>query len=131
MILNPYLALDGSARAAMTFYAEVFGGQPDLLTQAQVGMPDDGTDSIMHGYLHTDAGFDLMGSDFGPAEATMQGVAISGAPEDEPTLRHYWDALKDGAREVHMELGPAPWGGTFGGVTDKFGITWNISIMGG
>jgi PhnB protein len=29
-----------------------------------------------------------------------------------------------------MELSPAPWGDTFGMLTDKFGINWMVNITG-
>ena len=62
--LNPYLNFNGNARQALEFYAQVFGGELNLNTFAQLGAaegPD--ADRIMHGMLQTDAGYTIMGAD--------------------------------------------------------------------
>ena len=53
------------------------------------------------------------------------GVSLSGDNEDE--LKGYWTKLSDGAK-ITVALDKAPWGDTFGMLTDKFGIGWLINI---
>lgn len=41
----------------------------------------------------------------------------------------YWDALSKGGA-VTMPMDKAPWGDTFGMLTDKFGVNWMVNITG-
>ena len=53
--LNPYISFDGTARDAMEFYRDVFGGELSVMTFGQMGDPDaPGADKVMHAML--DAG---------------------------------------------------------------------------
>lgn len=44
-------------------------------------------------------------------------------------LRGYFEKLASGGM-VGMPLEKAPWGDTFGMLTDKFGINWMVNITG-
>jgi len=52
-------------------------------------------------------------------------LSLSG--EDDSELRGYWEKLS-ASGSVTMQLGPAPWGDTFGMCTDKFGVNWMVDI---
>lgn len=131
--LNPYLSFRNSARAAMEFYRSVFGGELTLTTFGDGRMADTPADNdlVMHGMLTTPNGFTLMGSDtpsrmeFKPGN-TMT-VSLSG--DDEAELRGYWDRLAEGAT-ITFPLASAPWGDTFGMLTDRFGTPWMVNIAG-
>ena len=41
-----------------------------------------------------------------------------------------WERLSDGAT-VLTDLGPAPWSSLYGMLTDRFGITWVMDVVGG
>jgi PhnB protein len=56
-------------------------------------------------------------------------VSVSLSGDDDKELRGYWEKLSPGAM-VMMPLEPAPWGDTFGMLTDKFGIGWLVNITG-
>ncbi|MFF0200837.1 VOC family protein [Streptomyces sp. NPDC005017] len=129
--LNPYLSFDGTAREAMEFYREVFGGTLKLNTFGefgQTGTPDE--NKIMHGMLETDAGFTLMGADTPPGMEATRGnyfsVSVSG--EDEAELRGYWDKLSADS-QVSVPLEKQMWGDVFGMCTDRFGVPWMIDIV--
>lgn len=134
--LNPYLSFGhGRAREAMEFYQEALGGDLDLVTFAEGGMPpDEGSDPnlIMHSFLRTSAGWEFMGSDTGawnedPAGSGAVSMALSGDEED--SLRSAFEALAAGeGATVEMPLAPAPWGGVFGQLTDGYGIRWMVNI---
>ena len=47
--LSPYVHLPGTAREALTFYGEVFGGEVRLNTYADFGRTDGPADAIAHG----------------------------------------------------------------------------------
>ena len=132
--LNCYIGFNGNAREAMEFYQSVFGGEIHLDTfgnYAEHGMPvsDGDTDKIMHGYLKGDTGIEIMssdtpsGSEFDPGQRIT--LALSG--DDKATLGSYWDKLS-AEGEVTMPMQTAPWGDSFGMITDKYGVSWMVNI---
>jgi PhnB protein len=131
--LNPYLSFRDNARQAMDFYKSVFGGELTSTTFGEGNMAQNPADKdkIMHSQLETPAGFTLMGSDtpsgmdFTPGN-TMT-VSLSG--DEEAPLKSYWDKLKAGGT-VTLPLEKAPWGDSFGMLTDKFGTPWMVNIAG-
>jgi PhnB protein len=131
--LNPYLNFRGTAREAMEFYRSVFGGELNLSTFGENQMSEDPAekDYIMHGQLDAPNGMTLMGADVPSSMEFMPGntysVSLSG--DDEAELTGYWDKLADGAQYT-MGLNKAPWGDTFGMLTDKFGTSWLVNIAG-
>ena len=67
--LNPYISFEGTAREALEFYREVFGGELAVNTFGEYGDASaPGADKIMHGMLETKAGFTLMGADNPPGK---------------------------------------------------------------
>lgn len=132
--LNPYISFNGNAREAMEFYKSVFGGKLTLSTFSEYPMPDVGEDEgdkIMHGMLEVDNGVTFMGADTPSSVPYDSGqrvtVALSG--DDEETLRGYWDKLAEGGH-IDMPLNKAPWGDSFGQLTDHFGVKWMVNITG-
>lgn len=130
--LNPYLNFDGKAREAMEFYRTVFGGELNVNTYADFQASQDPADQdrVMHSMLDCD-GLTLMAAD-NPGSMEYRppaGFSVSLSGDDESTLRGYWDGLSDGAT-VNMPLEQAPWGDTFGSLTDRFGIEWLVNIAG-
>jgi PhnB protein len=128
--LNPYLTFPGTAREAMTFYKDVFGGELTMNTFGEFGADGEGNDGIMHAQLETPAGMVLMASDTAPGQGEgfragdHMSVSLSG---DDEALRGYWDGLSQGAT-VTMPLEKQMWGDEFGMLTDRFGIPWMVNI---
>ena len=129
--LNPYLSFKDNARQAMEFYKTVFGGELTLSTFGDGGMAHAPADNakIMHGQLVGANGYWLMGSDT-PSDMEMRpNGAVSLSGDDEASLKGYWDKLSAGAT-IAMPLEKAPWGDSFGMLTDKFGVSWMVNIAG-
>jgi len=131
--LNPYLNFNGNAREALQFYHSVFGGELNISTFADIPMPDgqvspDEADKVMHGMIAGDNDVTLMAADV-PSHMEFQPstTSLSLSGEDAETLRGFWDKLADGGT-VGVPLAQAPWGDTFGMVTDKFGVPWMVNI---
>ena len=128
--LNPYIGFESSARQAMEFYREVFGGDLRVNTFGEYGSPDAAeADKVMHAQLETDRGFTLMASD---TPAGMQrnpgdNISISLSGDDGDQLRGWWEKLSDGGT-VTMPLEKQMWGDEFGMCTDRFGVPWMVNI---
>ena len=56
-------------------------------------------------------------------------ISMSLSGNDEATLRGYYEKLAAGGTIVEP-LEKAPWGDTFGMLTDKYGIEWMVNIAG-
>jgi len=128
--LNPYLSFNGDAREAMEFYRSVFGGDLNVSTFGESGMPDGpGADKVMHAQLETPSGFTLMASDTPPGmdyAAPNGSITVSLSGDDE-TLRDHWEKLSSGGT-VMMPLEKQAWGDEFGMCTDRYGIPWLVNI---
>ena len=130
--LNPYLQFRDTARPAMEFYREVFGGDLTMSTFGEFGDPAmPGADGIMHASLKTPSGYTLMASDTPPGMDYSPGSAISVSlsGDDRDELRGYWEKLS-AAGTVSLPLEKQMWGDEFGQCTDRFGIAWLVNIAG-
>jgi PhnB protein len=128
--LNPYIGFKDTARQAMEYYQQVFGGKLEINTFAQYGAGEGAdADKVMHALLEADNGFTLMAADT-PSHMEYQGgssITISLSGDDGDELKGYWDKLSDGGT-VAMPLEKQMWGDEFGMLTDKFGISWMVNI---
>jgi PhnB protein len=133
ILLNPYISFKDNAREAMEFYRTVFGGKLDVRTFKEYHASSDPSadDKVMHSMLEADNGITFMAADTPNAmEYRPSGnISISLSGEDEAELRGYWEKLSEGAT-IQVPLEKAPWGDTFGMLTDKFGIGWLVNIAG-
>lgn len=129
--LNPYLNFRDNARQALEFYRSVFGGELRMTTFKEFHASQDASEDnkIMHGMLETGNGMTLMGSDApnGMEYSAGSSLSISLSGENEAELRGYWEKLSQGST-ITVPLEKAPWGDTFGMLTDKFGIDWLVNI---
>lgn len=132
--INSYINFDGNARQAMEFYQTVFGGElfaDTFSSYASEEMPvvEIDRDKIMHAFLKGDNGIELMAADIptGSPVPKDSKVWLTVNGDDEQLLRGYWNKLIE-AGEIMMPLEKAPWGDTFGMLTDRFGINWMIDI---
>ncbi|MGK3204383.1 VOC family protein [Amycolatopsis sp. MEPSY49] len=141
-----HLNFTGQARAALEFYASVFGGQAVVVTYGDFGMPAELPDAgkVVFGQVTADNGFrvlayDVPGTD-GPAAPAVpttrreNGMTITeepfflsvrGSSVDE--VSPLWKGLAEGATVIE-EFGPAPWAPAFGMLADRFGVTWVIDV---
>ncbi|MCC4250569.1 MULTISPECIES: VOC family protein [Microbacterium] len=144
---TPHLNFRGDARAALEFYQSVFGGHSVVNTYADFGMPAEipGADKVVFGLVAADNGFRIMGYDI-PGQ-TEGGIVGGGSTQREnnttitdqalfvsissPTLvelQGYWDALTVDATIVEP-LAASAWSAGFGMLTDRFGVTWSVSVV--
>ena len=121
-----YVSFPGTAREALGFYAEVFGGELSLHTNADFGRTDGEPDAIAHGELR--GAVALAGSDTPPGgkSVRLEGVMLSLLGTADPDVLHEWfNKLSSGGRVVDP-LAAKPWGASDGQVIDRFGLHWLI-----
>lgn len=131
--LHPYLSFGGNCQEAMEFYKSVFGGKLEMTNYLNGGMSQSADDEklIMHAMLQADNGITFMASDgrsttAAEAEPMIQ-LSLNG--DNSNQLTAYFNKLSEGGA-VREPLVQAPWGDTFGMLTDKFGINWMVNISG-
>ncbi|HEU5038685.1 MAG TPA: VOC family protein [Nocardioides sp.] len=135
-VLNPYLNFRGQAREAMTFYQSVLGGQLDVMTFADMGgmgVPEEEAGAVMHSALSVSDSVQLMGADVPSHMDTGGDIAngsISLSGDDDATLRGWFEKLAEGGT-VTVPLEKAPWGDSFGMLTDRYGVDWMVNVSGG
>jgi PhnB protein len=127
---TPYLNFaPGTARDALNFYAQVFGGQVQLHTFEEFNRTDGPADAIAHGGL-VDSPVSLFGSDAAGDEHPVhcEGLMLSllGAASA-ATLREWYSKLAEGGRVVD-DLQLRPWGAWDGQVIDRYGLHWLIGF---
>jgi PhnB protein len=129
LTLHPYLNFPGTTREAMTFYAQVFGGQTTFSTVADYGIEGMPPESIMNAQLVTDA-FTIMAADAMPGSQEQWGgtrIYLAFMGDDLATLQGWFEALAAGGVVGHP-LRTEVWGDTFGDLRDKYGIEWLFNI---
>jgi PhnB protein len=129
-LLTPYLSFRDTARAALEFYRQVFGGELTISTFGEFGMADgDAAGHVMHGQLETPSGYTLMAADTPPGMEAAEGSAITVclSGDDVEDLRRFFAGLAEGGTITHP-LEKQMWGDEYGSCTDKFGIPWMANI---
>jgi PhnB protein len=128
---TPYVFFPGTARAAMTFYGDVFGCAVQLHTFAEFNRTDGPADAIAHGYL-MGGPVSLFGADAAGderplrTEGMMLALLGTAAPS---TLRQWFTRLGEDGRVVD-DLQTRPWGDSDGQVIDRYGLHWLIGFEG-
>ncbi|WP_100399151.1 VOC family protein [Bacillus sp. FJAT-44742] len=134
MRLNPYLVMDGTGKEAIEFYehalgAKVIGVQTfgEMPESPEFSLPEEAKDRIAHGLLKVGE-TDLMLSDTFPGQPHQAGnqVTICIVLSDKKRTNEVFEALSaDG--KVTMPLQETFWSPAYGIVTDKFGVTFQIT----
>lgn len=131
--LNPYISFKDNAREAMEFYKTVFGGTLTINTFEEFHASEDPSENnkVMHAMLEADNGITFMASDTPNSMEYDSGsrISMSLSGDNEAELRGYWEKLAEGGT-ITMPIEKAPWGDTFGMVTDKFDVAWMVNIAG-
>lgn len=128
-----HLNFRGDARAALSFYHAVFGGELAMISYRDAGhvQSADEADQLMWGQVMAESGFRVMAYDVPSSTAWSPGeapffVSLRGDTSDEVTGT--WTSLSDGA-SVLQPLAPSPWSPLYGMLRDRFGITWVVDVV--
>ncbi|MFD3447420.1 VOC family protein [Microbacteriaceae bacterium 4G12] len=132
--INPYLVLNGNGPEAVRFYenaldakvesVRTFGDMPE---NPEFPIPADAKDLILHAHLKV-GNTDLMISDTFPGQPHQIGsqVTVSITINSVEKSKEVFEKLQDGG-QVAMPLQETFWSPAYGQVTDKFGVTWQVS----
>lgn len=137
--LATYIAYEGSGttKEAFEHYRDIFGGELTLVTYGDVppmeGMPftPDPT-SVAHATLNLPGGV-ISGADAMPGEtyAVKDTVySLLYTLDDVDEARGYIQKMVDGGGSINMPFEPAPWGGHYGQVFDRYGVMWSFDVGG-
>ncbi len=132
-MFDPYLFFGGNCRAAFTRYQEIFGGELQIVTAADMEaageppMEGSSPDAVMHAAVILESGRMLMGSDdptnpdFGP----VQGMQVCYSAKDVADANRVYDALSKGGQAI-QEIIPVSFSPGFGMCIDEFGTPWMV-----
>src|SRR5688500_1452385 len=129
---TPYIHFPGTAREALTFYGEVFGGAVQLHTYAEFNRSDGPGDAVAHGML-VDGPVAIFGADVSGDDPPVrcEGIMLSLLGTAAPaTMRGWFSGLSAGGRVVD-DLQTRPWGASDGQVVDRYGLQWLIGFEAG
>ncbi|GAA1391021.1 VOC family protein [Luteococcus peritonei] len=129
--LHPYINFRGTCQEAMEFYRSVLGGDLQVMSFADSGMPE--MQGVMHSMLTTADGLVLLASDT-PDEMPLtfgdnMSVSLVGDESEAEKMRGWFQGLAQGG-EVTVPLAQQMWGAEFGMITDRFGVRWMVNIGG-
>ncbi|WP_458412949.1 VOC family protein [Schinkia sp. CFF1] len=134
MTLNVYLTYNGNCREAVEFYGNVFGAEPKIMTLGDAPpnpnspVSEEAKNLVMHAEL-TVQGSRVMCSDncSGSPFHLGNNITLAIVSNNVDELKTYFNKLKEGGK-VEMELQETFFSKCFGKVTDKFGISWQLSF---
>jgi PhnB protein len=132
--ITPYLFFCGRCDEAIAFYQKELGAQVEMTMRynespdpAPPGMLPPGFENkVMHASLRI-GGALLMLSDGNEDKSLFSGFQLSLAVPTEVEAHRSFDALAAGG-EVVMPLTKTFWSSCFGMVTDRFGVTWMVTV---
>ena len=130
MSFNPYVFFSGNCAEAFEYYHEIFGGELQVMTNADVPegtetMPGAEPHHVMHASIKI-GNSALMGSDDPTGDGGPKvGVAVAYAAPNVAETKRIFAALSEGG-EVQMKVEPTFWSPGFGACVDRFGVSWMI-----
>lgn len=133
--IQPYLYFNGCCEEALAFYQKALGATVDMLLRFRESpeppppgmVPPGWENKVMHTTFRIGDNI-LMASD-GCCEPTrFSGFSLSLSVADSAAAEQAFQALAEGG-EVTMPLAKTFWSPCFGMVTDRFGLSWMISVI--
>jgi PhnB protein len=134
--VQPYLFFGGRCEEALAFYRTALGAEIDFLMRNKEspeapppGMLQAGfEEKVMHVSFRIGSTV-LMASDGCNDQSSFSGFTLSYAAPTEAEAHRAFDALAEGGK-VSMPLTKTFWSPCFGMVTDRFGLSWMVTLAG-
>lgn len=123
--ITPHLWFDKEAKEAAEFYTSVFDNSKITHTTTLRDTPSGDCDVVS---------FELSGQSFmaisaGPYFKFTPNISFLVACETKAEVDRFWKALSEKG-EVMMELGAYPFSEWYGWTADKYGLSWQIMLVG-
>ncbi|AKU95666.1 PhnB protein [Labilithrix luteola] len=127
-----HLNFRGNARAALSFYQSVFGGDLTVVTYKDAHSVTDPAeaDQVMWGQTVANSGFRVMAYDVPSARPWDQGTApffVSVRSDSTDEISALWEKLAVGSTVI-QPLAKSGWAPLYGMLKDKFGVTWVLDV---
>lgn len=132
--VEPYLYFNGNCEEALAFYGQAIGAKvlfsmrfnesPE--PQEAMGIPPGFDNKIMHATIQIGS-TQLMASDGCEPDAKPAGFSLALNTPSEEEARKAFEALSQGG-QVTMPLMKTFWSPCFGMLTDRFGMSWMVSV---
>jgi predicted 3-demethylubiquinone-9 3-methyltransferase (glyoxalase superfamily) len=121
--ITPHLWFDTEAVEAAAFYCETFPGSRVTSAVTLSDTPSGDVDTVA---------FELFGHPFmaisaGPLFRFNPSVSFAVACETADEVDRYWERLSAGGSTL-MELGSYPFSARYGWTTDRYGLSWQVSL---
>lgn len=125
---TPYLFLDGRTRDAVDFYQQALGAElSSLQTFGDRAATPAVRDRVMHAELKLgNALLFLSDGVRDAAKPTFSSVSLALNFDTAAHLKSAFSGLSTNGVVIEAVFNP-PWGGSFGIVTDRFGVQWMLS----
>lgn len=132
MQVQPYLFFDGRCEEAVRFYERALGAQVLMLMRNRdapgLEAPAPGTEhQVNHAAFRLGDSVLMAADDAHVGPMPFRGFSLSIRAADEAEAQRVFAALADGG-VVTLALGPTFWSPAYGMVTDRFGISWMVSV---
>jgi PhnB protein len=132
MQIEPYLTFEGRCEEAVEFYRKTLGAEVQLMMRfkdsPQPTMAPAGSENkIMHVSLRIGDSIVMASDGRCNSQPNFQGFALSLTAADRAAADRLFNALSDGG-QVQMPLTQTFWSPRFGMVSDRFGVTWMVSV---
>ena len=136
MQINSYLCFNGKCREVMNFYKECLNADLELLEVSSSPIaaqcPEAMQGQILHSSLTKDGQVLLMATDMTGPDGFQQGnnIALSVNCSSEEEINTLFSVLSSDGKIIDT-LKPQFWGGLFGVIQDKYGISWMLNYSQG
>jgi PhnB protein len=133
-IVEPYLVFGGRCEEALEFYRNALGAQIEMMMRFRENpqpmppgsLPSGFENKVMHASLRI-GGTRVMASDGNEVGSKFGGFSLSFAAESESEAKRAFAELSAGGT-VGMPLAKTFWSPCFGMVTDRFGVSWMVTV---
>ena len=135
MRVEPYLMLSGRAEDALAFYNQAIGAKTVMVMRFDespdqnhpMPLPPDWDKKIIHCSMTVGDTLVMMSDGMSAVPKDLSGITLSLTADDEAHANKLFDALSAGGK-VFMPLSKTFWSPCFGMTSDKFGVSWMVTV---
>ena len=131
--IQPYLFFEGRAEEAIEYYKRVLGAEVEMLMRNKENpdnpppefLPPNSADKIMHASLKIGDATLMISDGMCSGKPNFKGVSLTISVPTAAEADRVFNALSEGGK-VEMPIGKTFFSPRFGGVADRFGVSWMV-----